>query len=227
MSTTISANANATTGAAARGTAAQAAGTAAAPRIGADFNTVLTLLTTQLRNQDPTKAMDVQQMTQQLVQFAGVEQQLAVNQNLERMIGLQQGSQLLSAAPLIGREVEVESERLALQAGQATLRLQASPTGPREARVEVLDGTGRAMRSSTVTLGSEPRSWRWDGRDNGGRQLADGSYAVRVTTTDGAAVGFTVIGRTTAAERAGGEVQLRLGALAVPFEKMRGLTEAR
>ena len=65
--------------------AVQAATTAAAPAsaqkgrsagFGSDFDSFLTLLTTQLKNQDPTKAMDAQQMTAQLVQFAQVEQQI-------------------------------------------------------------------------------------------------------------------------------------------------------
>jgi flagellar basal-body rod modification protein FlgD len=202
--------------------AATQTGARAAARIGADFNTFLTLLTTQLRNQDPTKAMDVQQMTQQLVQFAGVEQQLAVNQNLERLIALQQGSQLLSAAPLVGRGVEVESDRLALQGGQAALRL---PAGTGEARVEVLDGTGRPMRSVSVALGNESRTWRWDGRDAGGRQLTDGAYAVRVVGGNGQALPFTVLARATGAERAEGEVLLRFGRMTAPFERMRGFAD--
>lgn len=200
-------------------------GAAAGPRIGADFNTFLTLLTTQLRNQDPTRAMDVQQMTQQLVQFAGVEQQLAMNRSLERLIALQQGGQLLAAGPLIGRRVEVEADRIALQNGQGALRLAPGPTGATEARIEVLDGAGRVLRATTLTIGSEPLTWQWDGREQGGRQLADGSYAVRVTGRDGQPLPFTVLGRATGAERTDGTVQLRLGRLAVPIERMRGLAE--
>jgi len=202
--------------------AAAQTGARAAARIGADFNTFLTLLTTQLRNQDPTRAMDVQQMTQQLVQFAGVEQQLAVNQNLERLIALQQGGQLLAAAPLLGRSVEVESDRLALQGGQAALRL---PAGSGEARVEVLDGAGRPLRTASVALGSEPRIWRWDGRDASGRQVADGAYAVRVLGGKGEALPFTVLARATGAERADGEVLLRFGKMGVPFERLRGFAD--
>jgi flagellar basal-body rod modification protein FlgD len=209
-------------------------GAAAAPRIGADFNTFLSLLTTQLRNQDPTKAMDTQQMTAQLVQFAGVEQQLAVNQNLERLITLQQGSQLVSAAPLTGRVIEVESDRLTLQGGQATLRLPIASTAALAASVEVLDATGRVVRVEEATLGAAPRLWTWDGRDASGRLLADGAYATRVTLP-GTATGndpagrtplaFTVLGRATGAERVGGEVRLRLGGLDVPFDSLRGVVE--
>jgi flagellar basal-body rod modification protein FlgD len=209
-------------------------GARAAPRLKADFDTFLTLLTTQLRNQDPTNAMDAQQMTAQLVQFSSVEQQLAVNQNLERLIALQQGSQLVSAAPLTGRVVEVESDRLALQGGQATLRLPPAMTGATTARIDVLDGTGRVLRGSEVTLTGASQDWRWDGRDSGGRLLADGAYSVRVTAPAGAgapgstlgpALPFTVVGRATGAERVEGEVRLKLGTLAVNFDRLRGVVE--
>ncbi len=59
---------------------------------GGDFNTFLSLLTTQLKNQDPTKAMDAQQMTAQLVQFAQVEQAISMNANMSKLIGLQQAA---------------------------------------------------------------------------------------------------------------------------------------
>lgn len=228
MSTTLSATA-AQRATAQPATAQPATAQQSGTRINADFNMFLTMLTTQLRNQDPTKAMDAQQMTQQLVQFATVEQQLAANQRLDRMIALQEASQLTSSAPLIGRMVEVESDRLALQGGEARLRLPAAGAQGNRATVTVLDAQGRTLRSQEVTLGSGPQDWRWDGRDTQGRQLADGGYAVRVTTTgaDGRAqaMGFSVIGRATAAERRDGEVQLRLGGIAVGFDRLRGLAE--
>lgn len=216
---------NATGGAAASG----AGGTRPGTRMNADFNMFLTMLTTQLRNQDPTKAMDAQQMTQQLVQFATVEQQIAANERLERMIALQEGSQLTASAPLIGRMVEVESDRLSLQGGEARVRLPAAGAEGNRARVTVLDAQGRTLRTQEVALGSAPQDWRWDGKDASGRQLPDGAYAVRVTAprNDGseAALGFSVLGRATSAERRDGEVRLRLGALAVGFDRLRGLAE--
>src|SRR6476660_9854864 len=112
--------------------------TGKATGIGADFNTFLSLLTTQLKNQDPTKAMDTQEMTNQLVQFASVEQQIGVNTNLQKLIGLQQASQLTAAAPLMGKQVEVESDRLSLQDSKALLRLPPAGTASL-ARVTVLD----------------------------------------------------------------------------------------
>jgi len=222
MSTTLSATTQPST---VQPGASRAGGT----RINADFNMFLTMLTTQLRNQDPTRAMDAQQMTQQLVQFAGVEQQLAANQRLDRMIALQEASQLTASAPLIGRMVEVESDRLTLQGGEARLRLPAAGAQGNRATLAVLDAQGRTVHSQELALNAAPQDWRWDGRDAAGRRLPDGGYAVRVTTTgaDGRAqaLGVTVIGRATAAERRDGEVQLRLGGIAVGFDKLRGLAE--
>lgn len=159
------------------------------PGIGGDFNTFLTLLTTQLQNQDPTNAMDANQMTQQLVQFASVEQQLKVNTNLERLLSVEQGNQLVSAAPLMGRVVEVESDQLSLQGGLAQLRLPAAGEA-RVAQVNVLDANGRVLRSAEVTLGSAPTNWSWDGRDANGAQRADGAYrfAIAGTRMDGRGV---------------------------------------
>jgi len=49
-----------------------------------NFDTFLTLLTTQLKNQNPLEPLDSNQFTQQLVQFAGVEQQMKMNTQLPR-----------------------------------------------------------------------------------------------------------------------------------------------
>lgn len=54
-----------------------------------NFDTFLTLLTTQLRNQDPLDPLDTEKFTSQLVQFASVEQAIKTNQHLETLIALQ------------------------------------------------------------------------------------------------------------------------------------------
>lgn len=192
----------------------------------ADFDTFLTLLTTQLRNQDPTNAMDPNEMTQQLVQFAGVEQQLKTNSNLESLISVQQSAQLVGAAPLMDRVVEVESDQLSLQGGQATLRLPAAGEARRVA-VGVLDAQGNLIRTAQVELGSTAQDWVWDGRDANGAQRSDGaySYVLAGAATDGSevAVTGTVLARATGVSRSDGEVRLNLGGLSVAFDKLRGV----
>jgi flagellar basal-body rod modification protein FlgD len=210
-------------------TTAQAAATAAARTttgFGGDFQTFLKLLTTQLQNQDPTNAMSPEQMTSQLVQFAGVEQQIRMNGSLEQLIGLQQASQLTASAPLLGRRVELEGDRLPLQGGSATLRLP--PAGlAAAAQIQVLDPSGRMLREARVPLGSDVTEWRWDGRNAAGQRLSDGGYRFAVTGTaangGAAAVAATALGRVTGAQRVGGALQLSFGSMTAGFDQVRSL----
>ena len=209
------------------GTAAAAATAAKPAGIAGDFNTFLTLLTTQLKNQDPTKAMDTNEMTNQLVAFASVEQQIAANSNLTRLIGLQQTAQLTAAAPLMGQTVEVSSDRLSLQGGVATLRLPPADSA-RQATIRVTDAGGRILREDTVDLGTATQDWRWDGRNAAGVRQPDGAYRYAVAGRDAAGgvqpVAATVVGTATAATRPNGaELQLMLGRLGVGFDAVRGL----
>lgn len=68
-----------------------------------NFTTFLTLLTTQLKNQDPTSPLDTNQFTQQLTQMTGVEQQLLSNKLLQQLVNTQAG--IGSSANLIGKVV--------------------------------------------------------------------------------------------------------------------------
>src|ERR1700733_3549503 len=92
-------------------TAANANGTDtsadAMSQLSGNFSTFLTLLTTQLKNQDPTSPMDSNQFTQQLVEFSQVEQQINTNTNLQSLIT--QGTTNASAitTSYLGKNVSV------------------------------------------------------------------------------------------------------------------------
>src|ERR1700710_2954713 len=73
-----------------------------------NFQTFLTLLTTQLQNQNPLDPLDTNQFTQQLVQFAGVEQQLKTNDQLTSLITLQQTAQSTQALGFVGKVAVVD-----------------------------------------------------------------------------------------------------------------------
>ena len=203
-----------------------ATSTAQSSKFGGDFNTFLTLLTTQIKNQSPTDPLDTNQMTNQLVQFASVEQQISMNQNLQRLLALEQTSQLTASAPLIGQKVSVEAEQITLQSGTGSLNLPAA--GASQNALVTIRGSGdRVLRQETVPLGSAPKTWSWDGKGSDGLALPDGAYKVSVT---GVAIGgkpealpFTTVGKVTGAERAGGDLKLLLGQLQVSFDKLRNV----
>ncbi len=199
-------------------------------RLSADLNTFLRLLTTQLQNQDPTQPMDANQLTQQLVQFSTVEQQMNTNTTLQSLLSLQQAGQLGQAASLVGNRVTVASDRLPLQNGSATVNLPAAGAA-RSARIEIRDTTGNLVRSQTVPLGTAASSWQWDGKDARGRQQDDGGYRLTVTglASDGGRVDIdhTVTAAVTGATRVDGAVTLKMGAVNVGYDAIRDIVAAR
>lgn len=210
-------------------TPAQTASRQAAASIAGDMQTFLKLLTTQLQNQDPTQPLDPNQLTQQLAQFAGVEQQIATNQHMEAMLGLQRSAALVSAAPMLGREVEVSSESLQLVGGAAQeVRLPAlsAAAGATRARVVMTDSSGTLVREAFVPLGAAATAWNWDGKDARGRALPDGSYRMAVTGVDAnggtrGTLPAVVAGTVTGLSQDGDGLNIALGALTTGFTALR------
>src|SRR5215468_8490317 len=99
--------------------AAATAPSAAQQQLAGNFDTFLTLLTTQLKNQDPLSPMDSNQFTQQLVEFSQVEQQINSNDNLKTLIaqGTSQGSTM--ATSYLGKKVTITNGQAALVKGAA------------------------------------------------------------------------------------------------------------
>src|SRR5436305_5092852 len=96
--------------------------------IAKDLNSFLTLLTSQLKNQDPLSPMDSTQFTNQLVQFSQVEQQININSNLSNLIGLTQQSIAGNVVNYIGKTIEGPSSQAPLSNGhmKASYNLSAA-----------------------------------------------------------------------------------------------------
>src|ERR1700687_1118803 len=99
--------------------AAPAGAAKATTTLASNLATFLTLLTTQLKNQDPLSPMDSAQFTQQLVQFSQVEQSINANQNLEKLITLTKARAGSDAVNYLGKTVTVTDGSAGLKSGQA------------------------------------------------------------------------------------------------------------
>ena len=115
-----------------------------------NFDTFLLLLTTQLKNQNPLDPLDTNQFTQQLVQFAGVEQPIGTNESLPALVNLNKTSQLSTAMSYVGATVTADGATSALKQGVATWYL----TAPRAAAatINVSDSTGNVVFTQETTL---------------------------------------------------------------------------
>src|SRR5436309_12156566 len=85
-----------------------------------NFQTFLTLLTTQLKNQNPLDPLDTNQFTQQLVQFAQVEQQMKQNDQIATLISIEKSAQATTALAFVGSTVAVDGQTAAMTNGKAT-----------------------------------------------------------------------------------------------------------
>jgi len=146
-----------------------------------NFQTFLTLLTTQLKNQNPLEPLDTNQFTQQLVQFAGVEQQLKSNDQLKSLIAIEKSAQATQALIYVGNTVAVDGSTTHLD-GSATWNLKA-PKGT-NAAVTITNSTGQTVYSGKFTLANGNSSFVWDGKGNDGTQYPAGDYKMTATGTD-------------------------------------------
>src|SRR5215470_5080753 len=147
-----------------------------------NFQTFLTLLTTQLQNQNPLDPLDTNQFTQQLVEFSGVEQQINMNKQLSTLIGLQQTAQSAQAASFVGSTVVVNGSTAQLVNSQATWNY--SVTSPATATFNITNASGQTVFSQTATVQPGQQTFNWNGVGTNGQQWPDGSYTLSVTATD-------------------------------------------
>src|SRR3954470_5058499 len=169
--------------------AASAAGQAAASATGksrdaqktlsSNFDTFLTLLTTQLKNQDPTSPMDSNQFTQQLVQFSQVEQQINTNDNLKTLIGQGASQAGTFASAYLGKKVSVTNGNASLSNGSAIWTYNLG-TASSTTALSISDANGRTVYSAAGEIGSGQHAFNWNGKDSNGNTLADGTYKLTV-----------------------------------------------
>jgi flagellar basal-body rod modification protein FlgD len=155
-----------------------------------NFQTFLTLLTTQLQNQNPLDPLDTNQFTQQLVQFAQVEQQLKSNNQLATLVSLQQTAQATQALNFVGSTAVVDGSTTALTNSSALWTLN-SPK-PVNAHVIVTNSTGQTVFSSDYTVNAGNQVFQWNGKGNDGTQWPDGNYTISVNATDASGQPATV-----------------------------------
>ena len=150
--------------------------------IAGNFTTFLQLLTTQLKNQNPLDPLDTNQFTQQLVEFAQVEQQLKSNDQLSTLVSLQQTAQATSALGLVGATVVVNGQTAQLANGSAGWTLNASK--PTTATVSIADSTGQTAYTGHVGLNAGSQAFTWNGQGNDGKIWPAGNYTLTAVGVD-------------------------------------------
>jgi flagellar basal-body rod modification protein FlgD len=147
----------------------------------------LTLLVTQLKNQDPLSPMDNSQITTQLSQISTVS-------GIDKLNGTMSGlasalsaslaaSQSMSNISMIGRDIMAPGVRLNLADGKATGAIQLAEAADK-VTIQVVGAAGNVVGRFDIDRPSAGlNAFTWDGRGPDGRAAASGSYAFQVEAT--------------------------------------------
>ena len=158
-------------------------GSTADKTIAGNFQTFLTLLTTQLQNQNPLDPLDTNQFTQQLVQFAGVEQQLKTNDSLQTLVTMQQTAQATQALEFVGKTAIVSGNSTALSNSKATWELNV-PTAS-TIHISIANSAGQTVYTGNFSANAgNNQPFAWNGQGSDGTQWPDGIYTMTATAQD-------------------------------------------
>lgn len=185
----------------------------------------LTLLITQLKNQDPLSPLDNAQLTSQLAQISTVQGIEKLNATLAALAGNFEAGQSLQAAGLVGRQVLVSGDTLELGAAGARGAFSLPQTADRLA-ITVTDASGIVVHR--VELGAQSAGMQvfdWDGLTDSGARAVDGRYRFAVSAqANGKAVAAETLslGRVDGVTRAADGAILNLGSLGEkPFAEIK------
>jgi flagellar basal-body rod modification protein FlgD len=148
------------------------------------MNQFLTMLVAQLKNQDPLNPMEGTDFTAQLAQFSGLEQQFAMNENLVSIQEALSGKENDGIIDYIGKTVKVNDDMIVAKDGQVdsgiyTLEDRAEVT------IYIYDDEGLEVRR--IYNGWQDAGeydLEWDGNNNSGDAVTDGTYTFEVQAKD-------------------------------------------
>lgn len=164
---------------------ANAANALANQQIAGNFQSFLQLLTTQLQNQNPLSPLDTNQFTQQLVEFAGVQQQINTNDSLATLVSLQQTAQSSQALQFVGKTAVVKGSTATLNNSQATWELDI-PTAS-TVNISIANSSGQTVYSNNfVANAGKNQVFNWNGLGTDGTQFPAGNYTLTATAKDSA-----------------------------------------
>nr|WP_194300836.1 flagellar hook capping FlgD N-terminal domain-containing protein [Acetobacter oeni] len=203
-------------------------GTSALSSLSSNFNTFLTLLTTQLENQDPSSPMSSDTFTTELAQFAGVQQQVDTNTNLETLISLTEDGQESSNMSLVGKTATTTASVFPLQDGSANVSYTTTSAEP--IAIAVTNSSGTVVKTEELTSTAGTNTWTWDGTDSDGDQLADGAYNIAVETMDSSgntsAVATSVTGTVTGIDRSASAIYVEMGSSKVNMTDVTSFSDS-
>ncbi|WAC59118.1 flagellar hook assembly protein FlgD [Brevundimonas sp. SL130] len=198
--------------------------------LASNMETFLTLLTTQMKNQDPLSPLDSNEFTAQLTQMSGVEQQLLTNDLLTSLVAAQSAGGLDNASNYIGKEVTAAWTATSLEDGKASWSYELAAAADK-VKLQVVDSTGKVVwEGDGPEKGIGLHDFVWDGKMTSGDTAEDGGvYTLKVAATDAKNAKIDsqalIRGRVTGVEMYDGAPYLVIGDSILPLSTVISLNE--
>ncbi len=189
-----------------------------------NLDSFLTLLTTQLKNQDPLDPLDTEKFTSQLVEFASVEQTIQTNKHLETLIGLQAAADRDGALAMIGKTIALDTDKAA-NSGAGAAWTYDLPNGAVTASLVIVNDKGQPVAQFTGDPRPGAHALVWDGTQSDGSAAPDGVYQLLVQAKDSTgapppyAIQSTAFVSGVAFGASGPQLETPLGAVALSSVK--------
>jgi flagellar basal-body rod modification protein FlgD len=193
-----------------------------------NFDQFLTLLTTQLKNQSPLDPLDTNQFTAQLVQFAGVEQQLKTNETLGSLLSLSAAGTATNAVGFIGATITTDGATTRLSNEKAEWKVNMPSAGT--AIVTIKDAKGSVVQTLTKSFVQGEQTFTWDGSTSTASKAQDGEYTVSIDAKDitGQPITATtqISGVVDGIDFTSSIPMLKIGNISVPIDKVKTVVKA-
>ncbi|WP_319775390.1 flagellar hook capping FlgD N-terminal domain-containing protein [Breoghania sp.] len=197
--------------------------------LSANYQMFLSLLTSQLKAQDPLDPLKADEFTNQLVQYSSVEQQIKMNSSLDALIAKTDAANASNLVSYIGKRVSAEGTQSVLTDGYATWEFK-SPAAAEDAVVTIRNSAGVIVYKDKVDLSKGTGAYVWDGRMDRGGTAADGTYSISFEAKDAAGKNVSVkteaSGVVDSIDFSGAEPVLKMGDLSIPLSTVTSVTAA-
>jgi flagellar basal-body rod modification protein FlgD len=143
----------------------------------------LTLMTAQLKNQDPLKPMEGTEFISQLATFGTVSGVQEMQTSLETLATSLRSTQTLNGSTMVGRDVLASADSFEHTQGGTVGGQIDVPAGTTALQLRITDSTGAVVREIQLETAEGTQNFTWDGLRTDGTQAESDEYDIEAVAT--------------------------------------------
>ena len=164
--------------------------------LASNFTNFISLLTTQLKNQDPTDPMETNEFTQELIGFSEVQQSLETNTNLKSLLAATNAASINNSISYVNQLIEADTDTINQKTGKPLPEMSYTlPQNTKTTAINITDAAGNIVKTFVGDVSAGKHKLTWDGKNNAGNSVTDGNYKIKISALD--ADGKEIEGSTT------------------------------